>query len=189
MGLLSVCTKNSSSVFQCDCLYIPVRDNSIDGCISIAVIHHLATDERRVQAISEMIRVLRVDGKCLIYVWAKDQKKNFEKSSYLRQNKAVNKNKKSEDDQRDETATSKEIPNVEISLPIHTNRTEFQQQDVYVPWKLKGNQESNQEVFLRYYHVFEENELEKLCKDLKNVEVEKSYYDQGNHCVILKKVY
>lgn len=135
-----------------------------------------------------MIRVLRSRGRCLIYVWARDQTKNSEKSSYLRQNKAVNKNKKSEADQRDETAMSKEIPDADISLPIHTNRTEFQQQDVYVPWKLKGKQESSQEVFLRYYHVFEENELERLCKGLENVKVERSYYDQGNHCVILRKI-
>lgn len=122
----------------------------------------------------------------MIYVWARDQKKNLQKSSYLRQNKAVNKQKKSELEQREETALSKEIPDVDISLPIHTNRTEFQQQDVYVPWKLKGK--SQEQVFLRYYHVFEESELERLCKGLPNVEVERSYYDQGNHCVILKKV-
>ncbi|KAL5285705.1 ALKBH8 family protein [Megaselia abdita] len=132
-----------------------------------------------------MMRVLRKGGRCLIYVWARDQKKDLKKSSYLRQNKAVNKNKKSELEQREETALSQEIPNVDISLPIHTNRTEFQQQDVYVPWKLKGTQQ--EQVFLRYYHVFEESELEKLCKEIKGVEVEKSYYDQGNHCVILKK--
>jgi hypothetical protein len=34
-----------------------------------------------------MMRVLKVGGKVLVYVWAKDQKKEKEMSSYLKQNK------------------------------------------------------------------------------------------------------
>lgn len=44
MGLLNVCRERGLNVFQCDCLHVPLRDESVDGCISIAVIHHLASE-------------------------------------------------------------------------------------------------------------------------------------------------
>lgn len=43
IGLLNVCRERGLNVFQCDCLYVPLRDGSMDGCISIAVVHHLAS--------------------------------------------------------------------------------------------------------------------------------------------------
>lgn len=49
---------------------------------------------------------------------------------------------------------------------------------------------SNGEVptFLRYYHVFEEGELENMCGLIKDARVIKSFYDQGNWCVIIEKI-
>lgn len=43
-ALLNVCRDRGLNVFQCDCLYVPLRDACVDGCISIAVIHHLASE-------------------------------------------------------------------------------------------------------------------------------------------------
>lgn len=42
-------------------------------------------------------------------------------------------------------------------------------------------------VFHRYYHVFQQGELELLCGQLAGVKVQSSYHDQGNWCVILEK--
>lgn len=183
-GLLSVGCSKGQNVFRCDCLSVPVRSSSIDGCISIAVIHHLATGERRLAALREMARVLRPGGRALVYVWAKDQRRNDKKSAYLRQNKAVNKERTTEQLQRQKQQQELEqLPN-NTPLPVHTNRTEFQQQDVLVPWKTKDEQRTT---FLRYYHVFEEQELESLVTKLPEVKLVKSYYDQGNHCVIFEK--
>ncbi|XP_060659838.1 LOW QUALITY PROTEIN: alkylated DNA repair protein alkB homolog 8, partial [Drosophila nasuta] len=190
MGLLGVSNGRGQSVFRCDCLQLPVRSAGMDGCISIAVIHHLASTERRLTAIREMARVLRPGGRALIYVWAKDQRKNDRKSAYLRQNKAVNKERTTEQAQRQKLAQQLEgieleqQQQVQVPLPVHTNRTEFQQQDVYVPWKTKDEQRTT---FLRYYHVFEEQELEQLVSQLPEVVLLRSYYDQGNHCVIFER--
>lgn len=179
-SLLKVCSERNFNSFQCDCLALPVRDNSVDACLSIAVIHHLATKERRLQAIKEMTRVLVSGGKALIYVWAKDQAKDDKKSSYLKQNP---KQKKEPEEAPVILANSNSI-----SLPVHKNRTQFQAQNVFVPWKLKNTTpDVEQKVFMRYYHVFEENELEKMCLQVTNLKVNKSYYDQGNWCVILEK--
>jgi len=46
-----------------------------DAAISIAVIHHFATPERRLQAVHEMVRVIRRGGRGLIAVWAFEQAK------------------------------------------------------------------------------------------------------------------
>lgn len=46
---------------------------------------------------------------------------------------------------------------------------------------------SSSPVFHRYYHVFEQGELEQLCVQADKVKVKTSYHDQGNWCVILEK--
>ncbi|XP_050098644.1 alkylated DNA repair protein alkB homolog 8 [Anopheles aquasalis] len=196
-GLLQVCADRGFNVLQCDCLALPVRDGSADACISIAVLHHLATKARRRRAISEMIRVLRTGGRALIYVWAKNQEENAKKSSYLRQNKQNNKPKPVENPEQQTVASS--IAAVECvagmpecTLPVHTNRTPFQHQDLLVPWKLRteSNEEAEKQTFLRFYHVFEKNELEQVCLDSgdNNVQIVESFYDQGNWCVVMEKM-
>ena len=46
-------------VITCDNLSLPYKDDSFDAVLSIAVIHHIATTERRVRAIRELARILR----------------------------------------------------------------------------------------------------------------------------------
>lgn len=61
-------------VVLCDNLALPFRDETFDACLSIAVVHHFATAERRVRAIRELARVLRIGGKLIISVWAMEQR-------------------------------------------------------------------------------------------------------------------
>ena len=44
------------------------------------------------------------------------------------------------------------------------------------------------QVLLRYYHVFEEGELEELVEKVEELVVVESYYDQGNWCSVLERV-
>lgn len=63
-----------------DILHLPHEDAAFDFAISIAVVHHLSTPARRVQAIAEILRTLkrgsamRPGGKVLLYVWTLEQK-------------------------------------------------------------------------------------------------------------------
>ncbi|XP_059482300.1 alkylated DNA repair protein alkB homolog 8 isoform X2 [Neocloeon triangulifer] len=177
--LLKICRDRQFEVFVSNCLHVPFRDNSIDCCISIAVIHHLSTEDRRLKAISEMVRVLRPGGEALIYVWAKNQFKDQQKSSYLKQSN----NKPSEG--------KPFAPSTPFSLPVHSNRTQFCHSDLLVPWKLKHKQQKTddkeEEVYFRYYHMFDEGELELVCSRVTDVHIQRSFYDQGNWCVVLKK--
>src|ERR1700726_2437581 len=63
------------SVVVADNLSLPHQCNDsnergFDFAISIAVIHHLSTEERRQEAIRSILECMREDGKMLIYVWA-----------------------------------------------------------------------------------------------------------------------
>lgn len=132
------------------------------------------------------MRILKVGGFALIYVWAKDQLKGQEKTSYIKQDRKHRKNNEFVVAAEDQFQTLSFSDN--ISLPVHINRTQFKHKDLLVPWKLKDNSEV-ESTFLRYYHVFEEGELEDLCSKLNNVEIINSYYDQGNWCIVIKKIY
>ena len=68
----------------CDNLALPFRDSSIDAVLSIAVIHHIATAERRVHALRELSRILKVGGRVMISVWAFEQRqRKFESQDVL----------------------------------------------------------------------------------------------------------
>ncbi|XP_077302741.1 tRNA (carboxymethyluridine(34)-5-O)-methyltransferase alkbh8 [Arctopsyche grandis] len=184
-------------VVQGNCLYLPLRSGCADAAISIAVFHHLANEERRRSAICELIRILRPGGVALISVWARDQSRFDLKTSYLKQDR---KNRKSNVSLNEfsspncvETLKDENGLPINVSLPVHKNRTQFLHQDLLVPWKLKNSKEltpENQEKsnFMRFYHVFEEGELKNLCETIEGVSVESSFYEQGNWCVIIKKL-
>lgn len=183
--MAQICRDRNHQVFNCDCLQLPLRSNCIDLCISIAVLHHLATNERRLKALTEINRVLVVGGQALVYVWAKEQCRNQNLSTYLKQGKTYKEKVTTENEKTKEFC----IESIDVNLPIHTNRSNFLHNDLLVPWKLnqKKEQEIEPKTHLRYYHVFEETELKCLCEQIQNCKVINNYYDQGNWCVIFEK--
>lgn len=62
-------------LFGGDIMNIPLRNESVDAVICIAVLHHLSTEERRIKAIQQLSTILRSGGKILMYTWALDQGK------------------------------------------------------------------------------------------------------------------
>ncbi|KAI8975028.1 S-adenosyl-L-methionine-dependent methyltransferase [Mycotypha africana] len=65
-----------------DGLNLPYRDEAFDFVISIAVIHHFASPERRLQAIKDLFKIVKPGGRVLVFVWALEQtkfsKRNFQ---------------------------------------------------------------------------------------------------------------
>ena len=62
----------SADAFQCDGLDVPLRP--VDFAISIAVVHHFSTRERRVEAVRAILATVSpAGGDALIYVWALEQ--------------------------------------------------------------------------------------------------------------------
>jgi alkylated DNA repair protein alkB family protein 8 len=121
-------------------------------------------------ALREIVRILKPGGQGLVTVWAKEQEVENKKSTYISKhvNPSISTNC-SNDKGTDE-------------LIIHTPRTEFQRSDCLVPWAKAT------EKYLRYYHVFVKDELENLLKHISQIEIVNSYNDDGNWCVIFKKI-
>ena len=241
--------------------------NTFDACISIAVIHHLSTTERRANAIREILRIVKPSGLVLIYVWAQEQSKdassigNVVKSASntdgcgegdkaetqinevsFRQglDERLNSDEKAsinvncesvmtesldtydsnglKNSTREDTFKSEDIAALNggysrketeariddrKKIEVNDARNVFQQQDLLIPWHFRGKQEQKnkihnsdksanisshgEQVYHRFYHVFVEGELEKLCSDVGGNTVVKSYHDRGNWCIVLRK--
>mmetsp|Transcript_29949 Transcript_29949/g.48385 ORF Transcript_29949/g.48385 Transcript_29949/m.48385 type:complete len:156 (+) Transcript_29949:46-513(+) len=74
LNLVQICNDRGFEASVCDCIQLPFRSESFDVAISIAVIHHFSSPERRLHALVELVRILRPGGQALIYVWAFEQK-------------------------------------------------------------------------------------------------------------------
>lgn len=113
--LLDAARKPYLGLVKTNVLNMPFKDSMFDIVLSIAVIHHLSTHERRLECLLEIKRVLKSKQLCLLYVWHK------------------------------EAASKKKFKEIENG-------------DYFVSWKGEND-------VLRYYHLFDEEELEKLCKE------------------------
>ncbi|XP_061439954.1 probable tRNA methyltransferase 9B isoform X2 [Rhineura floridana] len=79
-SLVEIARNKGCEVMICDNLNLPFRGQCFNAIISVGVIHHFSTKQRRIKAIKEMARVLVPGGQMMIYVWAMEQKnRHFEK--------------------------------------------------------------------------------------------------------------
>uniref|UniRef100_S4RIP0 AlkB homolog 8, tRNA methyltransferase n=1 Tax=Petromyzon marinus TaxID=7757 RepID=S4RIP0_PETMA len=160
-GLVGICEQRGFQALVCDALALPVRTGACDACLSIAIIHHLSTEERRLKALRELLRILRPGGRALVYVWALEQKYRQARSKYLKpkhvgvgetadhekgtSSTPTNGVKSPCDDVAESSRPAEPAPAppeprrapgmpTRGHLPVHTNRTPFRAQDVLVPW-------------------------------------------------------
>lgn len=63
------------SLIQGSVATLPFHDNSFDAGLFIATLHHVPTNQKRIQALSEIKRVLKPEGTLLISVWARYQER------------------------------------------------------------------------------------------------------------------
>lgn len=77
-GLVRCAQEISGNYSLCvaDGLHLPHENRRFDFAISIAVIHHFATEERRIEAIAHILSKLKVGGQLLVYCWALEQEKS-----------------------------------------------------------------------------------------------------------------
>jgi len=145
-NLIRIATGHKQHVaIVADILDLPHPPSHFDFAISIAVIHHLSTVERRIQAISTILHLLKPPhnetegdsrgGTVLLYVWALEQK----------------------DSRR--------------------GWDEGHEQDVMVPWVLKGGKGKHAEdkTFQRYYHLYKKGELEEDVRRAGGVVIDSGY--------------
>eukprot|EP00871_Galdieria_phlegrea_P004836 jgi/Galph1/5353/GphlegSOOS_G3948.1 len=174
--LVETCRARQLETTISDMLPLPFISDTLDVILCIATLHHLSTKERRLEALREMGRVLRHGGHCLIYVWAVDESNHIGEQSLNENSHWVN------------TKARQKMRFLDAS-----------QQDALIPWvviphekKDKGNEttqnvkETNR-IVERYYHLYRFGELEEECQASQCFDIEQSYYEQSNWCVVLKK--
>uniref|UniRef100_A0A0N5CB46 Methyltransf_11 domain-containing protein n=1 Tax=Strongyloides papillosus TaxID=174720 RepID=A0A0N5CB46_STREA len=166
-NLCQIANSKGCNVLQADILKLPFLPESGDAVISIAVIHHLSTDTRRQEAIKQIAKILKVGGKGCVTVWAMNQKG----SRY-----ELMRSKKSDEEM--------DVDN-DGMLRVHSGK-QFKQQDMLVPWK-KDKEDEKQ--YLRYYHMFVENELESLINSVEGLKVQNCIWEQGNWIATFEKIY
>ena len=161
-NLLSIAKEKNinSQCFVADSLKLPIKSESFDAAISIAVIHHFSNELLRIHALREIFRIVKKGGLILVYVWAMEQKQK----KFTEQDNFVpwHLQKKYENETKVETLENG--PNI------------------------MENKQIDCTVYQRYYHVFYKGELEDLInKASTDVEIVKSYFDHANWCCIIKK--
>ena len=69
--LLKICNnKGCDNLVNTNILYIPYKNTTFNYCISIAVIHHIDTFDKRVDAVKELLRVCKKGGQIYLQVWS-----------------------------------------------------------------------------------------------------------------------
>ncbi|VDN31526.1 unnamed protein product [Cylicostephanus goldi] len=163
--LCNIVHEKGRMVVRADALSLPFREVA-DAVLSIAVLHHMATLERRQKMISEILRVLKPGGRACITVWSMDQSN----SQYAKMR-----------DNKDSVAEEVKTQSCE-RLKVHDGK-EFVQQDLLVPWRI----EESDKTFMRYYHVFAEGEMEELLRSVGGCSIESIEKEQGNYIAVIKK--
>jgi SAM-dependent methyltransferase len=121
-----------------DINYLPIRKNTINNIFSIATIHHIRHKASRKNLISQLNRSLTRNGKLLITVWRKWQKKY--RSYFILDRLKRSFSPKHRDQQKDAGLS--------------------QYGDKHVPWTLS---EKNK-IYKRFYHFFSKHEIKNLLK-------------------------
>lgn len=94
--LISICKNRCLDVIEGNIMSIPFEDNLYDNTLCIAVIHHLDNRNDRIMAIQELLRITKIGGQIIIYVWAFEQpiesKRKFNTQNEMVEYKTINGN-------------------------------------------------------------------------------------------------
>ncbi|KAK4580169.1 tRNA methyltransferase, has a role in tRNA modification [Recurvomyces mirabilis] len=162
-NLVSIASQHQPhAVMVADILDLPHRNGHFDFAISIAVVHHLSTTERRREAIDSILTTLQPDGRALIYVWALEQ--------------GSSRRGWSEGDKQD------------VMVPwVMKGSKKSKVSSGQAPRDQVVNQGVEDKTFHRYYHLYRNGELE---ADIEAVggEVVEAGYEKDNWWAIARRI-
>ncbi|KAI6687677.1 hypothetical protein NL676_024505 [Syzygium grande] len=211
--LIKICGDREHEVLVADAVNLPYRTCFGDAAISIAVLHHLSTENRRKRAIEELVRVVKKGGLVLITVWAVEQEdrslltkwtplapKYVEEwvgpgSPRVRSPSSLMLESIPETDDSSVQSMREVTVNIAAKPEKTQNLNHYGEDEALAPRQeknIKDQQEYFDDkkgavVYNRYYHVFGEGELERLVSGMDNIIVVDRFYDKSNWCIILEK--
>ena len=180
--------RDRPAVLVADCMSIPLRDDSCDAAICIAVLHHLSTEDRRLRCVQELARIVRVGGLINIQAWALEQETTSRRRfagtdvfvpfnaqpKYLDQTKM----KKTPDTERAETTRNMEDGTKQKKSVAEMYSEAYDKADY--------DDQKGLVVFQRYCHLYRKGEMEAIVERVDNVTLVESGYESGNYFVILQ---
>lgn len=179
--LLRVSHETSHETFVCDAVSLPLRSDAFDAVLCIAVLHHIASVDRRCALIRELLRVAKEGASVFIQAWALEQDSRS-KHVFNSQDTMVpwKLNKRFQHPQPSTSVASSSgcsaaAVDGDVGATVMTNPAAAPDQDDIV-------------VYERYCHVYREGELEELCSQVAGCEVVDRGWDRGNWFVQLRKV-
>lgn len=187
---------NRHNVLVADGMGLPHRDSIFDFAISIAVVHHWTTRERRVAAIAHILSKLKAGGEALIYCWALEQ--GSSRRGYhdgMQQDVLVpwvlqEKTKKSSSQARQavEKPDLTNIPAQERASYIANWRKEVEAKRLREQEDSRKRQveDEKKNTKYRFYHLYREGELEEDCTAAGGIVVSQGY-EKDNWYVVARK--
>lgn len=186
------------NVLVADGMRLPHREETFDFAISIAVVHHWTTRERRIEAVRHILSKLKAGGEALIYCWALEQgssRRGYHEG--MEQDVLVpwvlqDKTKKSLLPKASvEKPDLSGIPAQRRASYIANWRQEMEAQRLQEQEDAKQRQQDDEKknTKYRFYHLYREGELEEDCTSAGGVVVSNGYEKDNWYVVVRKPIY
>ncbi|CAR24780.1 Trm9 [Lachancea thermotolerans] len=191
------------NVLVADGMQLPHRDATFDFAISIAVVHHWSTRERRVAAINHILSKVRPQGRALIYCWALEQagsRRGYHEG--MEQDVLVpwvlqGKHAKNEQETKSTKKAKPEKPDLSTVAPqdraaflAHWREEQQSKRAAENEAQERARREQvdadNANTKYRYYHLYKEGELEEDCVSAGG-KVVGAGYEKDNWYVIVER--
>jgi len=175
LRLLEVSRQPHHELFCCDAVKLPFRSGLFDAAICIAVLHHLASVDRRVAVLKELLRIVKPGGRIMVQAWAKEQdvgsKRQFNEQDVMVPWKLNTKFIDEEAAKRGaESSRGNNGSEGVMNAPQH------------------AVMENGLLTYQRYCHVYKEGELENLCRSIPGCRLVDRGFDRSNWFVELERV-
>jgi alkylated DNA repair dioxygenase AlkB/SAM-dependent methyltransferase len=178
------------AVVVADCVNVPLRTNSCDAAICIAVLHHLSTDARRLRCLEELVRIVRPGGFINVQAWAMEQDESSRRK-FASNDVYVPFNAQPKYLRFD--PSSSRPGNEETASPDHrtandsqdTSDTESLAQAYSRRYNVDYDDRNGLVVFQRYCHLYRKGEIEAFVEQIPGVQLVDNGFESGNHFVIL----
>lgn len=79
-NFITLCKSKNLNVINANMTNIPLKSNSADAILCIAVFHHLENKENRIKALLEMKRLIKIGGKIMLSTWSINQPQKTRRS-------------------------------------------------------------------------------------------------------------
>lgn len=179
--------RNRPAIAVADCMSVPLRTDSCDAAICIAVMHHLSNESRRRRCVEELVRIVKPGGLINIQAWAMTQEEGSRRrfasndvyvpfNAQPRHLTLNNNTSTSEAESSPDQEESSLVQNVSSTAKVFSKalNADYDEQKGLI-------------VFKRYCHLYRQGELDSIAATISNVEMIESGFESGNFFIILRK--